>query len=151
MARTLSLFEAATGKGRIVRMGEVVQLVMDGAGAFVCNAQEFTIAQKWAQSKTGSGNAVTDRGRFIEKIEVLIARPASFVSTRGSTKPLETLAKNMKQAGFDLGEWMLPPEITQSLKVKLPPPPSKPKTAIEAEAASGDAAASSPAASKPAV
>lgn len=119
MARVLSLYEMATGKGRVIRQGEIVQVVMDGAGAFVCGAQDFMVAQKWAMSRTGSSNAVTDRGRFIEKIEVLIARPSSFVSTRGSSVPVERLAKAMKQAGYDLKEWGVPIEVIKALAVKI--------------------------------
>ncbi len=111
MARSLSLYEVATGNGRVIRQGEIVQVVMDGAGAFVCAAQDFSIAQKWAMSRTGSGNKVTDRGRFIEKIEVLISRPNSFVSTRGSSVPITRLAKTMKQMGYDLKEWNIARDV----------------------------------------
>ena len=122
MARSLSLYEMATGKGRVIRQGEIVQVVMDGAGAFVCGAQDFMIAQKWAMSRTGSSNVVTDRGRFIEKIEVLVARPNSFVSTRGSSVPVERLAKAMKQAGYDLKEWGVPIDVIKALTVKIDAP-----------------------------
>ena len=125
MARSLSLYDMATGKGRVIRQGEIVQVVMDGAGAFVCAAQDFMVAQKWAMSRTGSSNAVTDRGRFIEKIEVLIARPNSFVSTRGSSVPVERLAKAMKQMGYDLKEWGVSMEVIKALTVKIEPPKKK--------------------------
>ena len=125
MARTLNLFEAATGKGRVIRQGDIVQVVMDGSGAFVCAAAEFLMAQKWAQSKMGSTNTITDRGRFIEKIEVLIARPNSFVATRGSTNLVERVAKAMKQGGYDMNEWTLPPEVKEALKPKFDKPRPK--------------------------
>jgi hypothetical protein len=111
MARSLSLFETATSKGRVIRQGEIVQLVMDGAGALVCGAQDFMVAQKWAMSRTGSGNQVTDRGRFLDKIEVLVSRPNSFVSTRGNSVSIERLAKAMKQAGYDLKEWNIARDV----------------------------------------
>lgn len=118
MARTLSLFETATGKGRVIRQGEIVQVVMDGGGALVCAANEFLVAQKWAMSRTGSGNVVTDRGRFLDKIEVLISRPNSFVSTRGSSVPLVRLGKAMKQAGYDLKEWNLNKDVIETIEAK---------------------------------
>ena len=133
MARTLSLYETATNKGRVIRQGDIVQVVMDGAGAFVCAAQDFMVAQKWAMARTGSGNVTTDRGRLLEKIEVLISRPNSFVSTRGSSVPIERLAKAMKQAGYDLKEWNIardvialiekPPGQTPPLKKAAPEEP----------------------------
>lgn len=132
--KTLSLYDSATGNGRVIRQGEIVQVIMDGAGAFVCVAQDFSVAQKWAMSRTGSGNKVTDRGRFIEKIEVLISRPNSFVSTRGSSVPVERLAKSMKQAGYDLKEWNIAKDIVEAVekrpemgkkKAAEPEPPSE--------------------------
>lgn len=137
MARTLSLFDGATAKGRVMRQGEIIQMVMDGSGAFVCPAMDFLVAQKWAQSKTASTNVLTDRGRFIEKIEILIARPNSVVSTRGSTRPLVMLAKQMVQNGYDLSEWVLPFDVKQELKVKIDQP--KAKSAAESESAEGSA------------
>lgn len=145
MARTISLYDAATSRGRLIRQGEIVQLVMDGAGAFVCSAQDFMTAQKWAQAKTASTNLITDRGRFIEKIEILIARPNSFVATRGSQEPLTRLAKAMKMSGYDMGEWMLPPEVKEALKPKLPVFKSQEEKDAE-KAAALAAAATAPAA-----
>ena len=138
MARTLSLYDSAVGNGRVIRQGEIVQVVMDGAGAFVCAAQDFSVAQKWAMSRTGSGNKVTDRGRFIEKIEVLISRPASFVSTRGSSVPQERLGKQMKQAGYDLKEWNLARDIIEAIEKKPDVVKKKPASPDEPDQASGD-------------
>jgi hypothetical protein len=118
MAKTLSLYDSATGNGRVIRQGEIVQVIMDGGGAFVCTAADFMVAQKWAMSRTGSGNKVTDRGRFIEKIEVLISRPNSFVSTRGSSVPIERLGKAMKQAGYDLKEWNISKDVIAIVEAK---------------------------------
>lgn len=119
MARTLSLYEMAASKGRVIRQGDIVQMVMDGAGAFVCSAQEFTTAQKWGMSRTGSGNITTDRGRLLDKIEVLISRPNSFVATRGSSVPIERLAKAMKQAGYDLKEWNIARDVITAIEKRV--------------------------------
>lgn len=133
MPKTLSLYDSATGNGRVIRQGEIVQVVMDGAGAFVCAAQDFAVAQKWAMSRTGSSNKVTDRGRFIEKIEVLISRPNSFVSTRGSTVPIERLAKQMKQTGYELKDWNLAKDIIEAIERR--PEPLKKKASEPEEPA----------------
>ncbi len=125
MARTLSLYDSATANGRVIRQGDIVQVVMDGAGALVCTAQDFSTAQKWAMSRTSSGNKVTDRGRFLDKIEVLISRPNSFVSTRGSSVPIERLGKAMKQAGYDLKEWNIARDIITLIEAKVAQPQKK--------------------------
>ena len=132
MARVLSLYEMAASKGRVIRQGEIVQMVMDGAGAFVCSAQDFTIAQKWGMSRTGSGNIVTDRGRLLDKIEVLISRPNSFVSTRGSSVPIERLAKAMKQAGYDLKEWNIARDVIELIEKRPGQEPAKKAAAEQA-------------------
>lgn len=144
MARQLSLFDAACAKGRVIRQGEIVQFVMDGSGALVCPSQDFMVAQKWAQSRTGSTNTVTDRGRFLEKLEVLIARPGSFVISRGSTRALTMLAKQMVGAGYDLTEWGLPHEVKLALAPPAPPAPVK-----KAEPAPEPAPESAPTAQRP--
>lgn len=117
MARNLSLFESSTKRGRIVRQGDLVQIIMDGGGAVVAPMQDFIVAQKWAQAKPASGNPVTDRGRFLEQLPVLVARPGSFAGTRGNERQLATVARLMRQAGYDLGEWMLPPELKAQPKL----------------------------------
>ncbi len=133
MAKTLSLYETATNKGRVIRQGEIVQVVMDGAGAFVCAAQDFMVAQKWGMARTGSGNVTTDRGRLLEKIEVLISRPNSFVSTRGSSVPIERLAKSMKQAGYDLKEWNIARDIIEIVEARPGQGPATTKKAAPDE------------------
>ncbi len=131
MAKVLSLYEMAASKGRVIRQGEIVQMVMDGAGAFVCAAQDFVVAQKWGMSRTGSGNITTDRGRLLDKIEVLISRPNSFVSTRGSSVPIERLAKAMKQAGYDLKEWNISRDVIASIEKRPDQTPALKKAAVE--------------------
>ncbi|MDO9453478.1 MAG: hypothetical protein Q7J29_11555 [Stagnimonas sp.] len=130
MAKVLSLYEMAASKGRVIRQGEIVQMVMDGAGAFVCAAQDFVVAQKWGMSRTGSGNITTDRGRLLDKIEVLISRPNSFVSTRGSSVPIERLAKAMKQAGYDLKEWNISRDVIELIEKRPDQTPMK-KVVVE--------------------
>ena len=106
-----TLFESATSRGRIVRQGDLACIVMDGGGAVVVSSQDLVLAQKWAQSRPPSGNLLTDRGRFLDQISVLISRPGSQQPTRGNDRQIERLARSMKQAGYDLSEWQLPPEM----------------------------------------
>lgn len=107
----ISLFDSATRGARIIKQGEIFCLVLDGGGAMIGFMQDLHAAQKWAQSKPSCGNRVTDRGRFLEQIPTLVARPGSFVSTRGSEKLIEKVARGMRAGGYDLSEWMLPPEL----------------------------------------
>lgn len=131
MARTLTLFEAATSRARIVRQGDIVQIIIDGGGAMVTTTQEFLQAQKWAARKPATGNMISDRGRFLEQITLLISRPGSMATTRGHARQVERLAQQMKQGGYDLNEWMLPPELKNPGHPQ--PEPPKPKKGAEAD------------------
>ncbi len=130
-----SLFEAATARGRLIRHGDIACIVMDGAGAVVVSTQELIPAQKWAQSRPPSSNLLSDRARFLDRFQTLIARPGSVQSTRGSQRPLERLAQAMSAVGYDLGEWVLPAEVRESgkttpdAKAAMPEPPDPDATA----------------------
>lgn len=114
---TATLYDSATKRARVVRQGDIVCYIVDGGGAMVMASQDFVQAQKWATAKPASGNALTDRARFLEQVPALVSRPGSMLPTRGSERSVERLAKAMRQAGYDLNEWQLPPEI------KRPPQP----------------------------
>ncbi|NGY04669.1 hypothetical protein [Solimonas terrae] len=135
--RDLNLFESATSRARVIRQGEIVQVVIDGGGAFVTFMQEFNQAKKWATPKTASGNMITDRGRFFEQIGTLVSRPGSMVGTRGSGKYVENLVRAMNQAGYDIGEWMLPPELKDLATAHLKTMPKRGALAA-AEAAAAE-------------
>lgn len=108
----LSLYQSACQKLRVSRIGPLTQLVVDGQGLAVCLTADFSPVEKWAKSKPSGPNATIDMGKIIEKLEVVAARPGtSFVSTRGSTKPLESVVKAIRAAGMDLKEFQLPPEL----------------------------------------
>jgi hypothetical protein len=107
-----TLFQSATGKLRISRVGPLTQLVVDGQGLAMCLTADFSPVEKWAKSKQAGPNATIDMGKILEKIDVIVARPGtSFASTRGSTKPLESVVKAIRAAGMDLKEFQLPPEL----------------------------------------
>lgn len=131
-ARTKTLFESFSSRGRIAKQGNIVMIVVDGGGAMIVAMDEFIVAQKWAQAKPSSGNIVSDRGRFLEQFQVMVSRSGSFAGTRGNSRQLYRLAKEMRAAGHDLGEWMLPPELKV---IKLVDPDElkvKPKVAADA-------------------
>ncbi|MGH7186639.1 MAG: hypothetical protein ACRETF_08225 [Nevskiaceae bacterium] len=116
-AKELSLFQQACGKLRISRLGPLTMLVVDGQGLGLCMTGDFSPVQKWAQAKKAGPNATIDMGKIIEKIDVIVCRAGTtFASTRGSTKPLEGIAKAMRAAGMDLKEFSLPPEIREMEK-----------------------------------
>ena len=111
-AKEISLFQSASGKLRVARVGPLTQLVIDGQGLAFCLTGDFSPVEKWAKSRPAGPNATIDSGKIIEKIDVLVCRPGTtFASTRGSTKPLEAIAKAMRAAGMDLKEFALPPEL----------------------------------------
>jgi hypothetical protein len=111
-AKEISLFQSAAGKLRISRMGPLTMLVIDGQGLAFCLTADFSPVEKWAKSRPQGPNATIDSAKIIEKIDVLVCRPGTtFASTRGSTKPLEAVAKAMRTAGMDLKEFALPPEL----------------------------------------
>jgi hypothetical protein len=111
-AKEKSLYESALGKLRVSRIGPLTMLVIDGQGLALCLTADFAPAEKWAKSRPAGPNATIDSAKVIEKVDVLVCRPGTtFASTRGSTKPLEAVAKAMRAAAMDLKEYALPPEL----------------------------------------
>jgi len=111
-AKEISLYQSAAGKLRISRVGPLTMLVIDGQGLAYCLTADFSPVEKWAKAKGQGPNATIDAGKIIEKIDVMVCRPGTtFASTRGSTKPLEAVAKAMRAAGVDIKEFSLPPEL----------------------------------------
>jgi hypothetical protein len=110
--KEISLFQSACGKLRISRLGPLTMLVIDGQGLGLCLTGDFSPVEKWAKSRPQGPNATIDASKIIEKIDVLVCRQGTtFASTRGSTKPLEAIAKAMRAAAMDLREYALPPEL----------------------------------------
>ena len=141
--KEISLFQSACGKLRISRLGPLTMLVIDGQGLALCLTGDFSPVEKWAKSRPQGPNATIDAARIIEKIDVLVCRPGTtFASTRGSTKPLEAVAKAMRAAGIDLKEYSLPPELKDMGKPEdqvLVAKEAAEKKKKEAEAAQGGA------------
>jgi hypothetical protein len=113
--KELTLYQSATQRLRVSRMGPLTVLVVDGQGLALCLTADFSPIEKWAMSKPAGPNATIDMGKVVERIDVMVARPGtSLASTRGSTKPLEAVVKAMKSAGMDVKEYSLPPELKNS-------------------------------------
>ncbi|MEK6806497.1 MAG: hypothetical protein AABY95_07595 [Pseudomonadota bacterium] len=134
MPRELTLFESATGSLRISKHGRLMQIVADGNGACVVMDTEYNVAAKWASSRASAGSPGNDRSKFLDQIATLIARPGSFVSTRGSDKPLEDIVRLMLNSGFDINDWGMPPSVKAlfskgpATKPKTPPPSAPPES-----------------------
>jgi hypothetical protein len=115
--KQVSLFQSACGKLRISRMGALTMLVVDGQGLALALTSDFAVVEKWAKSKGAGPNATIDTAKVIEKLDVLVCRPGTtFASTRGSTKPLESIVKAMVANGMDVKEYQLPPELKDAMK-----------------------------------
>lgn len=121
-----TVFESAMRGMRHSKHGRVVQIVADGNGACVVLDVEFNAAQKWGMGRTSAGNPGSDRTKIFDQLTTLIARPGSFVTTRGNDKPIEDIARFMQSAGFDLNDWGLPPSV-KALFSKGPAPKPKAK------------------------
>ena len=145
-AKEISLFQSAAGKLRVSRLGPLTILVIDGQGLGLCLTGDFSPVEKWAKSRPQGPNATIDAAKVIEKVDVMVCRAGTtFASTRGSTKPLEAIAKAMRQAGMDLKEFSLPPELRDMGKpvdhvLATKEAAEKKKAAAAAEAAAAAAA-----------
>ncbi len=126
--KELTLFESAVGSLRVSKHGRLVQIVADGNGACVMMDTEYNVAAKWASSRASAGSPGNDRSKFLDQITTLLARPGSFISTRGNDKPIEDIARLMMTSGFDLNDWAMPPSVKALFskgpapKPKAPPP-----------------------------
>lgn len=106
-----TLFEGFIYRARVVKQGDIAMIVMDGGGALIVAMDEYVTANKWAQSKMSSGNMVTDRGRFLDQFTYMVARPGSFLGTKGNDRQLYRLVKAMRAAGHGMDDWMVPTEL----------------------------------------
>lgn len=112
------LLDSALTRLQVSRFAELVHLVMPGEGALIVPSDDYNVAHKWAQRRHSTGSAMRDRALLLEKLDTVIARSGSLVSTRGSRRPLEKLVQAMRSAGFSPEEWSLPPDL------KSPPKPA---------------------------
>lgn len=123
--RQRTLFESATARARVVRHIDIVCVVIDGGGSLIVPMQDFVQAQKWASARMASGNLLGDRARLFERLLTVVSRPGSIVPTRGNNRQLESLARSMRAAGYDITEWSLPAEIRNPPPVDIPGLPKR--------------------------
>ena len=111
-----NLHDSALRRAQIHRVGEVTEIVFDGAGAVATMSLDYKTVERWAMARMPSGNPIRDRTSFLERLETaIVRRGTSVTSTHGSRKPLLSLAQAMKKAGLNLSEWSLPPEVKDAL------------------------------------
>lgn len=124
--KELTMYQSATQRLRISRSGQCTMLVVDGQGAAVVPTADFSVAEKWAKSKTAAPNAFMSMTKILDKLEVAICRPGTtFCSTRGSPKYMVDLAKAMISAGFDINEWALAPDVKAEATARVDVPAKK--------------------------
>lgn len=111
-----NLLAFVTQRGSVARMGDVTILRMDGAGAIAAPSFDYNTAARWAQGRPCSGIIQKDRMLFLERFELLVARPNSIVQTRGSAKPIYDLLKSMERIGLDIHEWSIPHAVEEMIK-----------------------------------
>lgn len=134
MAMT-NLYDSGLRRAQVHRVGDITEIVFDGAGAVATSTLDFKTVQRWAMSRMPSGNAMRDRGAVLGRLETcVVRRGTSIATTQGSNKPLLQLVKAMKQAGFNLSEWSLPPAVQAELSGAIEPAASDSEPDAELEA-----------------
>ena len=128
-----TLYESGLRNAQIHRVGDITEIIFDGAGAVATSTLDFKTVQRWAMSRLPSGNAVRDRGAVLARLETcVVRRGTSIATTQGSNKPLLTLVKAMKKAGINLSEWSIPPAVQAELAGK-PAADDEPEEQAEAD------------------
>lgn len=137
--KIVSLYESLLQRGSVSRMGGVTVMRMDGSGAIATTTVAFTMAMRWAQGRQSSNNLHKDRTQFLDRIDVLFARSGSITPSRGSTKPMLQLLRDMESAGLDPLEWNVPSSIKEALEeeAKTHGSVGKPKGMAEVPASEG--------------
>jgi len=132
-----TLLQAAQGGAQTKRYREFVIAYFEGEGAIAVPQAVWTPAAAWAHGRQPSGNRVRDRGTLLQRLDVLVTRRGTTVtSTAGGLVPLARLRNAMKSEGVDLKEWNFPPD--QVLDQALDPNAGKEPAAEVAAAPVGD-------------
>lgn len=114
-----NLLDSGLRRAQIRRSGDVTLIVFDGLGAVATDALGFRGAQRWAQSRIASGNPTRDRTSVLERLETAIVRTGTAVTTtHGTARGIATLAKAMKQAGFNLKDWSIPKAVLEDIDAR---------------------------------
>jgi len=106
-----TLLEAAQGGAQTKRYREFAIAYFEGEGAIAVPLGVWTPAASWAHGRQPSGNRMRDRGLLLQRLDVLVTRRGTTVtSTTGGLVPLARLRNAMKLEGVDLKEWNFPPD-----------------------------------------
>lgn len=139
-----NLYDSGLRRAQVHRVGDITEIVFDGAGAVVATTLDFKTVQRWAMSRLPSGNEVRDRGTIIARLETcVVRRGTSIAGTQGSNKPLLKLVQAMQKAGLNLSEWSVPPAVQAELAGD-DPNDDKDEEAVQVEQPGDDAAAYTP-------
>lgn len=135
LPKAKSIFDAVTQRGSVSRQGDVTILRMDGAGAIAAPTLLFQSVARWAMSRQPSGILQKDRSAFLERFEIMFAKPGSMVQTRGSAKPLYDFLMSMERIGIDIHEWDIPHGVLELIQEAAaePEPEEKPAEVAEEE------------------
>ena len=111
-----TLLQSAQGGAQTKRYREFVIANFEGEGAVSVPIGVWTPAAAWAHGRQPSGNRIRDRGALLMRLEVLVTRRGTTVtSTTGGMIPLARLRNAMKSEGIDLKEWNFPPDSVLDL------------------------------------
>lgn len=131
-----TLLQSAQGGAQTKRYRDFVIAHFEGEGAVAVPMVIWTPAAAWAHGRQPSGNRVRDRGNLLQRLDVLVTRRGTTVtSTTGGMVPLARLRNAMKSEGVDIKEWNFPPDSV--LDSALDPNAGKEEREEAAEAAPG--------------
>lgn len=106
-----TLLQSAQGGAQTKRYRDFVIAYFEGEGAVAVPIAVWTPAAAWAHGRQPSGNRMRDRGSLLQRLDVLVTRRGTTVtSTTGGMVPLARLRNAMKGEGVDLKEWNFPPD-----------------------------------------
>jgi hypothetical protein len=133
-----TLLQSAQGGAQTKRYRDFVIAYFEGEGAVAVPIAVWTPAAAWAHGRQPSGNRVRDRGNLLMRLDVLVTRRGTTVtSTTGGMVPIARLRNAMKGEGVDLKEWNFPPDSVLDAALD----PNAGKKEKEEEAAAPDPAA----------
>jgi hypothetical protein len=106
-----TLMQSAQGGAQTKRYRDFVVAYFEGEGAIAVPVAIWQPVASWANARQPSGNRMRDRGMLLQRLDVLVTRRGTTVtSTAGGMIPLARLRNAMKGEGVDLKEWNFPPD-----------------------------------------
>jgi hypothetical protein len=106
-----TMLQAAQNGAQTKRYRDFVVAYFEGEGAIAVPNTIWQPAASWANSRQPSGNRMRDRGLLLQRLDVLVTRKGTTVtSSTGGLVPLARLRNAMRSEGVDLKEWNFPPD-----------------------------------------